>query len=197
MGRCSIYMYFFTIIPCGITTFFLPWHLLWTTWAGKMQLSSRHQRPIGPRSHVQWHLSLRSQGYAICAETTRLLWDVGLTGHVCSLCLSWGIWGMCVRWCSWGPITTLIEVCFSSASNFKGQITHLSKAFPQTDPGSRGDGTREAAPSAPRYFVPFLLMLQPKPYRSPSAKVLLETNEAMTINSRRPYSEQLVFQTWN
>lgn len=73
---------------------------------------------------------------------------------------------------------------------FKSLSTH-------TVPGSWEGGRREAPPSAPRNFVPFPLMLQPKPYRPLSTKVLLATNEAMTINSCRPYSEQLVFQTWN
>lgn len=98
---------------------------------------------------------------------------------------------------SWGPINVPIKAHFPSTSDLNGQFSHLSKAFLyELSQGANRVAHRKLSLLL-REVVPISLMLQPKACHFLCVKVLLATNEAMTINSCRLYGEQLVFQTWN
>ena len=104
-----------------------------------------------------------------------------------------------VRWCPWGEITTPFKFPFPYTSKFKGQTTHPStfKSLSGNCPGEqRGWHTGSSPCCCERLCsLPFDATAKTLPFWC--AKVILVRNKATTINSCKPYSEQLVFQTWN
>lgn len=90
---------------------------------------------------------------------------------------------ICVRCCPWGPVTTPIKVHFPSLSIFKGQITHLSNAFPQTVLGSRGGGIWDVPLQLQKVGFSSSWCYSQKHHSASWAKVPLAAAEAMTRNT--------------